>query len=138
MNNKTYKVFVYGTLKSGEHNNHFLNNSKFICKDKISGYVIYDMSVGFPFVKSKPRHIVHGEVWEVDEKTLEQINRLEGFMEGSWFNHYERVPVKTKLGHVCYVYVYLDFPAYPFKKCVHNTWSSKININNSKGNLYLK
>ena len=89
------KLFVYGTLKSGYGNNYLLRDSTKI-GDGITkkGYVLFQC--GFP--KAVPFHQVPpeivldfdilpvmGEVWEVSEKDLHSIDRLEGHP-----NWYER------------------------------------------------
>jgi gamma-glutamylaminecyclotransferase len=71
-------VFVYGTLKRGFGNHHLLNGSKFIgqalTKEKYALYVS-----GIPFViESEPVSQISGEVYEVDQKTLARLDRLEG------------------------------------------------------------
>lgn len=124
--NKTYKVFVYGTLKIKERNNYFLKYSKFLCKDTINGYSLFDMPYGFPFAIKDNKGAINGEVFEVDYNTLQWINNLEGYEEGSTSNHYERESVVSNKGHECYIYVYKSIPNCLVVKC-GKKWTSKIN-----------
>ena len=126
--NKLYKIFTYGTLMTGEHNNYILKDSKYIGVDKIKGYSMYDMKFGFPFIiNSSKRDTVIGEVWEVDYNTLQHLNMLEGYIEDGYDNHYDRVSVISQNGHECLVYVYKKFPKTPFIKCTKKTWSREVN-----------
>lgn len=86
------KVFVYGTLKAGYWNNPILRNSNFIGEGLTTKkYILQDC--GFPY--AIPENYAEdnivlpiiGEVWEVDDHTLRNLDRLEG--EGS---HYHRRP----------------------------------------------
>ncbi|MDZ7697722.1 MAG: gamma-glutamylcyclotransferase family protein [Deltaproteobacteria bacterium] len=77
MNEKSL-VFLYGTLKRGFGNHHFLDGSRFlgkaITKKKYALYVS-----GIPFViENEPVSQISGEVYEVDEDTLARLDRLEG------------------------------------------------------------
>jgi gamma-glutamylcyclotransferase (GGCT)/AIG2-like uncharacterized protein YtfP len=72
-------VFVYGSLRKGFWNHEpYLKDSKFIgmgiTKEK---YAMYANIIPYVVENEKISHIV-GEVYEVDEKTLERIDCLEG------------------------------------------------------------
>ena len=72
------KVFVYGTLKRG-HGNHFLlENSKYLGSGITDNkYVMYTSAI--PYV-SKQLNLttILGELYEVDELTLNDLDMLEG------------------------------------------------------------
>lgn len=70
------KVFVYGTLLSGLSNSALLNNSDFIGEGTMSG-IMYDLG-SFPAV-NYGTGIVHGELYDVDEYTLRDLDYLEGY-----------------------------------------------------------
>ena len=77
---KTYKVFVYGTLKEGESNHEFLSTAKFLGKaETVAKYAMVN-GIGFPFLLgyNKDGKYVKGEVYEVDEDTKEMLDILEG------------------------------------------------------------
>jgi gamma-glutamylcyclotransferase (GGCT)/AIG2-like uncharacterized protein YtfP len=71
------RVFVYGTLKKGYGNSHLLRNAEFVGH----GYTIetYRMfNVGFPIIREcEDGNPVYGEVYEVDDQTLKNLDRLE-------------------------------------------------------------
>lgn len=77
-----YNVFVYGTLKKGFSNHWYLENSKYLGIGKtIPKYQMYpSKNYFFPFLlKSEPNNNIVGEIYEVDEKTLIDLNILEDF-----------------------------------------------------------
>lgn len=88
MNSKC-KLFVYGTLRSGFSNNHFLSTSKklydaFTCDE----YALF--ADGIPFLSDKLQiSKITGEVWEISKLTLKKIDMLEGYDEkypySSWY-----------------------------------------------------
>jgi len=85
-------VFVYGTLKRGGSNHHFLAGQKWGGDARtVSGYTLYSLGDYPGMVRSDdPTHEVAGEVWNVDPDCLVELDRLEGVAEGL----YARVPIK--------------------------------------------
>ncbi len=103
------KVFVYGTLRTGFGNNRLLQDGTchLVKEDEIVGYNMYAMG-GFPGITSTEIYetSVKGEVWEVGDDALVQLNRLEGFREpDSPANFYNRTTVVTESGEECLVYI---------------------------------
>ncbi|KAK4884669.1 hypothetical protein RN001_000940 [Aquatica leii] len=79
-------VFVYGTLKIGEPNHYWLDKNpkgsyKFICNaETIEKYpLVVETQYHVPFLLHKPGtgHYVKGELYEVDEKVLANLDILE-------------------------------------------------------------
>ncbi|WP_457679273.1 gamma-glutamylcyclotransferase family protein [Thermovibrio sp.] len=85
-------VFVYGTLKRGFWNNALLKRAKLVGEGKTKErFKLY--TVGFPYaVPDKEGLPLMGEVYEVDEKTLKELDNLEGYPE-----HYKRKEVEVEL-----------------------------------------
>jgi gamma-glutamylaminecyclotransferase len=80
-----HRVFVYGTLMSGMPNNRLLATAKLIGPDKIGSEGLAMVSLGrFPGLVESDIHdgdetkVITGEVWEVDDETLANLDRLEG------------------------------------------------------------
>lgn len=88
-----YRVFVYGTLKKGHGNHHYLEKSKFLGPCTIKGiYEFVDLGY-FPAVVRRERGPVRnivGEVYEVDSDTMVSLDALEGHP-----GFYERIMVAT-------------------------------------------
>ena len=75
----TYKVFVYGTLKRGFGNNVLLKNSKFIGEAETVNRMTMLSLGGFPMVVGTyGTSTIKGEVYEVDDDTLRNLDSLEG------------------------------------------------------------
>ena len=86
-----YSVFVYGTLMQGESNHdYYLRDSSCKGKATVSGFEMYDIGY-FPGIVPG-EGTVPGELFEVDEDTLQSLDGLEG--EGSL---YIRKPVQVTL-----------------------------------------
>ncbi len=76
------KVFVYGSLREGGPlHRHYFNKTLFCRKARTSpGYSLFDITNGaFPaMAKSDDQSQVCGEVYEVDDALLAQLDRAEG------------------------------------------------------------
>lgn len=72
-------LFVYGTLKKNKENHEYLKGAKFIEEAYIHGY-FYDLGIGFPaVVLDNVRDKVYGEIYELDDDLLFEIDEFEGF-----------------------------------------------------------
>ena len=77
----SHKVFVYGTLKRGFPNHHYMKTSKLIGAYRTAER--YPLVVGgrhfSPSLFPEPgtgKHVI-GELWEVDDETLVKLDELE-------------------------------------------------------------
>jgi gamma-glutamylcyclotransferase (GGCT)/AIG2-like uncharacterized protein YtfP len=85
-----HRVFVYGTLKSGLENHGLLTGSVFVGRAYTVGH--YRMLDGrFPVLLDSglDRHVIDGELYDVDDATLTQLDDLESLVEGI----YDRVEI---------------------------------------------
>lgn len=73
----TYKVFTYGTLMKGQRNHFYLADSEYLGEATLDGYVLYDTGYGYPAAVARQGSKIHGELYEVDEKTKASMDRLE-------------------------------------------------------------
>jgi gamma-glutamylcyclotransferase (GGCT)/AIG2-like uncharacterized protein YtfP len=71
------RVFVYGTLLRGCHNNRLLTGAAFEGEAMLLGYALHDLG-GCPAILPDPSRSVTGEVFAVDAPTLALLDRLEG------------------------------------------------------------
>lgn len=83
-----HKVFVYGTLLEGEGNHSFLNGAHFLDGVRLSGAQMYDVGY-FPCIvdSDNPYQSVYGELYEVDDETLMDLDQLES--EGRMYERRE-------------------------------------------------
>lgn len=93
------KLFVYGTLKQGR--SHYTGGKEF-SPDTIKGKM-YNVGA-FPAVVLGGESVVHGEVIEVDDSELAQMDRYEGYQEGDDNSLYKRISITTLSGEECFVY----------------------------------
>ena len=71
-------LFVYGTLKKGFWNDYFLRNCKYLGSFKTVNNFCLIVNSGCPFVASTPSmYPIHGEVYDVDDVSLKEIDFLE-------------------------------------------------------------
>jgi len=85
------RIFVYGTLKRGGRNHHFMAGQQFVGEARTApGYTLYSLGDYPGMVRSTDTsHDVIGEVWAVNTACLTQLDELEGVAEGL----YERVSI---------------------------------------------
>jgi gamma-glutamylaminecyclotransferase len=73
-------LFVYGTLKSGQGNNHLLAGQEFVrAAQTLPLYRLYGIDWHPGLLVDKAGGVaVHGEVWAVDDETLARLDEFEG------------------------------------------------------------
>ena len=84
------RVFVYGSLLRGLHNHHLLHTAKLTrapANTAAAEFVLVDSGSGYPFALAADRawasdarkpSVLLGEVYEVSDATLSQLDTLEG------------------------------------------------------------
>ncbi|MFP7334952.1 gamma-glutamylcyclotransferase family protein [Shouchella clausii] len=90
-NNKNL-LFVYGTLRKGGANDHYLQHSELVeglCW--ITGEM-HNTPFGYPIVRFRGQEKIIGELYAITSEELDRIDKLEGYdPEGKSENEYERV-----------------------------------------------
>ena len=108
MKGKKCLVSVYGSLRKKMHNHqYYLSSSEY--KGTFSTepeYTLHSLS-SFPGLKLNGNHSIVMEVYEVDEETLKNLNRLEGYHPGEKPNFYDRIEINTPWGK-SYTYIYVN------------------------------
>jgi gamma-glutamylaminecyclotransferase len=98
------RIFVYGTLLRGERNHRWIARSTFDGEARTKpAFTLYDLGA-YPALVAGGQHTVAGEVYEVDEGTLAELDRLEGHPR-----FYQRTPIR--LADDSLVLTYLLQPA---------------------------
>jgi len=69
-------------------------------------YTLHSLSY-YPGLKLNGNHSVVMEVYEVDEKTLETLDRLEGYRPGEKASFYDRIEINTPWGKA-FTYIYVN------------------------------
>ena len=119
-----HTVFTYGTLMKGFYGyEKYMRNAKFISRGVMNGKMYHTPS-NYPAVVYKPMSPcdVHGEIYHVDETTMENLRKYEGI--GSVITCYEEkiVEVKTENGKI----LAHAFVVTPLKKLMVKSLSKKI------------
>ena len=104
------KVFVYGTLRKHESNHGLLATAKPVAMQcRVEGR-LYDTGGGYPAMALEPEYWTYGELYEVDDAQLSNLDCLEGYNGEGEDNLYDRVvvPVETDTGFIyAYAYIFL-------------------------------
>ena len=105
---KKYLVAVYGSLRYGKGNHqYYLSTSEY--KGTFSTepeYTLHSLQ-WYPGLKLNGNTSVVMEVYEVDEKTLTNLNRLEGYYPGEKSTFYDRIEINTPWGKA-FTYIYVN------------------------------
>lgn len=72
------KIFAYGTLLAGQPNHRVLRGSRCLGPARTPPrFTLLDLGP-FPGLVADGKHVVHGEIYEVDDDVLAALDRLEG------------------------------------------------------------
>lgn len=101
---KETKVFVYGTLKKGDSRrglDRWATGVQFVGPAVTSklDYSLYDLG-SFPAAVLNGNNRIEGEVWIVDEDTMEDLDRIEGYPA-----FYKRIQIDTTQGRAWMYYI---------------------------------
>lgn len=117
-------VFVYGSLKQGFRNHHFLTGARLIAKTStepaFSMYQYGDFG-GFPGVVAAGVTSVSGEVYEVDAETLAHLDRLEGHPR-----FYRRTQVMLRNGLCAEMYLLTAEQVAGFPLIASGNWEGRV------------
>ena len=105
---KKYLVACYGSLrKSMSNHRYYLSESEY--KGTFTTepeYTLHSLSA-YPGLKLNGNHSIVMEVYEVDEDTLKNLNRLEGYCPGEKSTFYDRIEIDTPWGKA-FTYIYVN------------------------------
>ena len=88
-----HRVFVYGTLKRGQRNCHYLRDAEYVGRFVTRpGYSMYCFD-SYPAVCLGGRHAVYGEVFHVSDAQFERLDELELYPD-----YYQRIEIATRYG----------------------------------------
>ena len=92
-------IFVYGTLLSGLERSYVLNSCDFISEAVAGSSCLYNLG-SYPGIKKGDGAVV-GELYEVDDITLETLDMIEGFDSTNLNNSlYHRSEIKIILPNI--------------------------------------
>lgn len=93
-------IFVYGTLKRNHKRSCFLDGQNFIQEIKTNPvYCLYDAG-GFPAMISGNLSVA-GELWEVDNRCLNRLNKIE---KVPYYYNLEKINIKYHKNVFAYIW----------------------------------
>lgn len=101
-------VFVYGTLRKQQANAHYLYGATCIADQAWTHGKLFDTNEGYPAMICTKEDKVYGEVYEVDDDMLKQLDQLEEYTGNPEKDLYDRITQIIYLGDrniSAYVYV---------------------------------
>lgn len=110
----TTQIAVYGTLKRGFSNAHWLEGAEFVGGDRLHDITLYDLGP-YPAAVEEPSEGIDVEVYRVSSRLLKAVDRLEDADEERPADGlYRRCRLQTRHGPA-WVYLYngpvADLPA---------------------------
>lgn len=119
-------VFVYGSLRQG-HGNHVLleqDGAKYISTNRVR-LPFYMISLGgFPgLVKDHSGHYITGEIYQVDDGVMSDLDHLEGFP--SFYNR-EQIEID---GTICWIYHLNNPEHYTNSRVTSGNWTQFVRGN---------
>ncbi|WP_203301445.1 gamma-glutamylcyclotransferase [Marinobacter sediminum] len=114
------RVAVYGTLKRGGSNSELLKDAIVLGEDWLTGLTLYDLGP-YPGALAEPSTGVMVEVFEVNDYTLQQLDRLEDFFpQAPEESLYLRREMSTQFG-LAWVYIY-NRPVANHRRIASGNW----------------
>ncbi|MCL5426119.1 MAG: gamma-glutamylcyclotransferase [Gammaproteobacteria bacterium] len=99
------RVAVYGTLKQGQRNHHWLEGATLIGHDRLAAITLYDLGP-YPGAKLAPSNGSVVEIYAINAQQLKRLDQLEDY-----FHHapnegvYDRAVLATRHGEAwCYLF----------------------------------
>ena len=109
------RVFVYGTLKRGFSNHHYLRRARFVGRARTpAAFQLFDLGA-YPGAWMPGNSVIEGEVYDVDALTLASLDHLEEVPRV-----YRRETVQTENG-TAFIYVLQRMPR-GARRCRSGCW----------------
>ncbi len=99
------RVAVYGTLKKGQRNHHWLEGATLIGHDRLDAITLYDLGP-YPGAKLAASNGTVVEIYAIDAQQLKRLDELEDyFHDAPNEGVYDRAVLATQHGEAwCYLY----------------------------------
>lgn len=122
---ENWTVFVYGTLRRNEKNDHLLKSAERMAEQAWTRGKLYDTGQSYPAVVEDVSGWVYGELYEVDREQLKQLDELEGYDGAEKDNLFDRI-VQTVYTDQEYrdafVYVTAESPIHSWQPIACGDW----------------
>lgn len=109
------RVFVYGTLKRGQRNSHFMHCAEFLGQHRTEkNYSMYEFE-NYPAVCPQGSQAIKGEVYHISDRQFKMLDELE------WYpRFYQRIEIPTDWGNA-WMYI-VKFKLCQGKKQLPGDW----------------
>lgn len=99
------RVAVYGTLKKGRRNHHWLEAATLIGHDRLDAITLYDLGP-YPGAKLTPSSGAVVEIYAINAQQLKRLDELEDYFHDTPHEGvYDRAVLATQHGEAwCYLY----------------------------------
>lgn len=100
-----HRVAVYGTLKQGHRNHHWLEGARLLGEDRLTALTLYDLGP-YPGAKAVTSSGALVEVYAINARQLGLLDQLEGYADAAPSEGlYNRAVFATQFGKAwCYLY----------------------------------
>ncbi|WP_173916369.1 gamma-glutamylcyclotransferase [Halobacillus sp. Marseille-Q1614] len=88
-------LFVYGTLCKNEPNHHLLEDAQLVSEQAWVHGSLYRGKSYYPLLTHSESELVYGELYNIDESTLNKIDKLEGYSPSDPSSLFTREKVKV-------------------------------------------
>ncbi|MFH7832534.1 gamma-glutamylcyclotransferase family protein [Bacillus luti] len=86
-----HRVFVYGTLRRGQTNAHYMQGATCIVDIAWAYGKLFDTNEGYPAMVCSHEEKVYGEVYEVNDDILKKLDELEEYTGNAETDLYDRI-----------------------------------------------
>lgn len=112
-------VFVYGTLRQGEYNHHYLSGARHLGIHRTDPcFTLLDLGE-YPAVINGGKTSIIGEVYAIDDATMAQLDWLEAYPD-----EYIRKRIPTSYG-LAWIYIYRH-PSADIPVIINGNWRKKL------------
>ncbi|PFQ44409.1 branched-chain alpha-keto acid dehydrogenase [Bacillus cereus] len=114
-----YHVFVYGTLRIGHTNAHYMQGAICIADRAWTYGKLFDTNEGYPAMICSYEEKVYGEVYKVNDEVLHKLDELEEYTGNAETDLYDRITQTVYVGNrEIHAYVYIAQDKKMLKKVI--------------------
>ncbi|WP_242213283.1 gamma-glutamylcyclotransferase [Bacillus cereus group sp. BfR-BA-01383] len=114
-----HHVFVYGTLRKGQTNAHYMQGATCIAEEAWVYGKLFDTNEGYPAMICSNEEKVYGEVYEVNDDVLQKLDELEEYTGNTETDLYDRITQTVYVAdREIHAYVYIARDKEMLKKII--------------------
>ncbi|WP_179134039.1 gamma-glutamylcyclotransferase [Halobacillus massiliensis] len=127
-------LFVYGSLCKNQRNHHFLKEAQLVSEQAWINGSLYSGKSYYPLLVKNEDELVYGELYNVDETKLKEIDKLEGYHPSDPSSLFTREKVKVSSEYFTNeAFTYFASPhVEKVKKIDHGDWKVEQQLKRDK------